>query len=82
MQISVTLPSMTAAPSNVKNREIHKGGIPYDFSRFYRETDLFDFTGNGDGRQCQIQTVKLDIDKPDILSYYQADISIRHRDNL
>lgn len=28
MQISVTLPSMTAAPSNVKKREIHKGGYP------------------------------------------------------
>jgi|GEM_PF-1623194 hypothetical protein len=28
MQISATLPSMTAAPSNVKNREIHKGGYP------------------------------------------------------
>lgn len=28
MQISVTLPPMTAAPSNVKNREIHKGGYP------------------------------------------------------
>lgn len=28
MQISVTLPSMTAAPSNVKKREIRKGGYP------------------------------------------------------
>lgn len=26
MSISVALPSMTAAPSNGKNREIHKGG--------------------------------------------------------
>ncbi len=26
MSISVTLPPMTAAPSNGKNREIHKGG--------------------------------------------------------
>lgn len=26
MQISAALPSMTAAPSNVKKREIHKGG--------------------------------------------------------
>lgn len=26
MQISVTLLPMTAAPSNGKNREIHKGG--------------------------------------------------------
>lgn len=26
MSISATLPAMTAAPSNVKNREIHKGG--------------------------------------------------------
>lgn len=26
MQISVALPPMTAAPSNGKNREIHKGG--------------------------------------------------------
>lgn len=26
MQISAALPSMTAAPSNGKNREIHKGG--------------------------------------------------------
>ena len=28
MQISAALPSMTAAPSNVKNREIRKGGYP------------------------------------------------------
>lgn len=28
MSISVALPSMTAAPSNVKKREIHKGGYP------------------------------------------------------
>lgn len=28
MQISVTLLPMTAAPSNVKKREIHKGGYP------------------------------------------------------
>lgn len=26
MSISVALPAMTAAPSNVKKREIHKGG--------------------------------------------------------
>ena len=28
MSISVALPSMTAAPSNVKKREIRKGGYP------------------------------------------------------
>lgn len=28
MSISAALPSMTAAPSNGKNREIHKGGYP------------------------------------------------------
>lgn len=28
MSISAALPSMTAAPSNVKKREIHKGGYP------------------------------------------------------
>jgi len=31
MQISAALPSMTAAPSNVKNREIHKGGYKQNF---------------------------------------------------
>jgi hypothetical protein len=28
MSISATLLAMTAAPSNVKKREIHKGGYP------------------------------------------------------
>ena len=28
MSISAALPAMTAAPSNVKKREIHKGGYP------------------------------------------------------
>lgn len=35
MQISVTLPSMTAAPSNVKKREIHKGGYPASKIEFF-----------------------------------------------
>nr|DAR40933.1 MAG TPA: hypothetical protein [Bacteriophage sp.] len=28
MSISAAFPAMTAAPSNVKKREIHKGGYP------------------------------------------------------
>nr|DAP87293.1 MAG TPA: hypothetical protein [Caudoviricetes sp.] len=31
MSISAALPAMTAAPSNVKNREIHKGGYKQNF---------------------------------------------------
>lgn len=31
MQISAAFQSMTAAPSNVKNREIHKGGYKQNF---------------------------------------------------
>ena len=35
MQISAALPSMTTAPSNVKKREIHKGGYPaYEIEYF------------------------------------------------
>lgn len=34
MSISATLLAMTAAPSNVKNREIHKGGYPTIFRGF------------------------------------------------
>ena len=35
MQISVTFLPMTAAPSNVKKREIHKGGYPASKIEFF-----------------------------------------------
>lgn len=40
MSISAVLPSMTAVPSNGKNREIHKGGYPASEIEYFSSSPI------------------------------------------